>query len=326
MLEAMMAAPTGDDVFGEDPSINELQTTVAGLFGFEAALFCPSGTQSNQIAIAVHTRPGDEVICHRLSHIYNYEGGGIARLSGASVRLIDGEHCARGGMLASDVALQINPNDSHFARTAVVSVEDTCNKGGGAIQDRAQLAELSMLCKSRKLPLHLDGARAWNALSARPTDWANYGQQFDSISLCFSKGLGAPAGSLLLGSEAFIAQAHRQRKVMGGGMRQVGLLAAACTHALNHHFEGLADDHIRADQLGSALASHPQIQTVLPVDTNIVIAQLAHGRTPDEFLSHIAQKGIWGYPFGPDRVRFVTHRDISDDHLNQAVAAIASWC
>ena len=322
MLTAMMTAETGDDVYGEDPTINALQSSVAAMFGQEAGLFCPSGTQSNQIAIGVHTRPGDEVVCHRLSHIYNYEGGGIARLNGASVRLIDGR---MGRMSASQVAAEINPLDSHFAKTSLVSVEDTCNKGGGSIQDRADLAELSTFCRTEGLPLHLDGARAWNALAAQPMDWAAYGGQFDSISLCFSKGMGTPAGSVLVGSREFIAAAHRQRKVMGGGMRQVGILAAACLYALDHHIEGLSEDHRRARDLGSALEQHPMVKAVLPVETNIVIAQLNDDALTEKLLTHLRAADVWASAFGPDRVRWVTHRDIDDAQLAATVAAIHCW-
>ena len=322
MLAAMMTAQTGDDVYGEDPTINDLQSRVAAMFGQEAGLFCPSGTQSNQIAIGAHTRPGDEVICHRLSHIYNFEGGGIARLNGASVRLIDGRS---GRMGAGQVSAEINPADSHYSRTSLVSVEDTCNMGGGAIQDRDELAELSAFCRNEGLPLHLDGARAWNALVAEPMDWSVYGAQFDSISLCFSKGLGAPAGSVLVGSRDFIAAAHRQRKVMGGGMRQVGILAAACLHALEHHVEGLADDHRRARTIGHALEQHPLVSTVSPVETNIVIAQWSDPNQTDQLLSHLSDAGILASAFGANCVRWVTHRDIDDAQVAATVAAINSW-
>ena len=224
MLAAMMAAPTGDDVYGEDPTVNRLQDVLAERFGHEAGLFCPSGTMANQMAINVHTQPGDEVVCHRLSHIYNYEGGGIARNSGASVRLV---HAPRGAMPAETIRSEVNPADSHFARTALVCVEDTVNKGGGAVQAQMDLEAGSAACRDLGLPFHLDGARAWNALRATGEDWTRYGRRFDSISLCLSKGLGTPVGSVLLGSRAFIEEAHRSRKVMGGGMRQVGILAAA---------------------------------------------------------------------------------------------------
>ncbi|MED5336424.1 MAG: threonine aldolase family protein, partial [Bacteroidota bacterium] len=234
MLAAMMAAPTGDDVYGEDPTVNRLQDVLAERFGHEAGLFCPSGTMANQMAINVHTQPGDEVVCHRLSHIYNYEGGGIARNSGASVRLV---HAPRGAMPAETIRSEVNPADSHFARTALVCVEDTVNKGGGAVQAQADLEAGSAACRDLGLPFHLDGARAWNALRATGEDWTRYGRRFDSISLCLSKGLGTPVGSVLLGSRAFIEEAHRSRKVMGGGMRQVGILAAAGLHAIEHHFD-----------------------------------------------------------------------------------------
>ena len=234
MLAAMMAAPTGDDVYGEDPTVNRLQDMLAERFGHEAGIFCASGTMANQMAINVHTRPGDEVICHRLSHVYNYEGGGIARNSGSSVRLVEGP---RGAITADVIRAEVNPIDSHYARTSLVCVEDTVNKGGGAVQSVEELEDGSKACREIGLPFHLDGARAWNALRATGEDWTRYGKRFDSISLCLSKGLGTPVGSVLLGPREFIEEAHRSRKVMGGGMRQAGILAAAGLHAIEHHFD-----------------------------------------------------------------------------------------
>ena len=322
MLKAMMSAPTGDDVYAEDPTVNRLQEMLAGRFGHEAGLFCPSGTMANQIAINVHVSPGDEVLCHRLSHVYNYEGGGIARNSGASVRLVDAPH---GAMPASVIRAEINPEDSHFARTRLVCVEDTVNKGGGAVQSVDALAEGSAASREAGLPFHLDGARAWNALRKTGEDWKRYGEMFDSISLCLSKGLGTPAGSVLLGSRDFIAEAHRSRKVMGGGMRQVGILAAAGLHAIEHHFDRLQEDHDRATRIGNLLAEHDAVAAVAPVETNIVIAQLKNERPASELVEAQKKQGILCSAFGPDKVRWVTHLDVADQDLQRVLDALKTW-
>ena len=322
MLKAMMAAPTGDDVYAEDPTVNLLQSELAERFGHEAGLFCPSGTMANQIAINVHVAPGDEVICHRLSHIYNYEGGGIARNSGASVRLVD---AAEGAVPAEVIRAEVNPEDSHFARTSLVCVEDTVNKGGGAVQSLKTLSEGSEASRALGFPFHLDGARAWNALRKTGEDWTRYGRLFDSVSLCLSKGLGTPAGSVLLGSKDFISEAHRTRKVMGGGMRQVGILAAAGLHAIEHHFDRLQEDHDRAARIGDLLAEHPAIDHVARVDTNIVIAQLKNGRPAAELVDAQHSAGILCSAFGPDKVRWVTHLDFGDEALGRVLQALHSW-
>ena len=326
MRDAMNAAPVGDDVFGEDESINALQERCAALTGHEAALFCPSGTMTNQIAIQVHTRPGDEVICDRLSHIYNYEGGGIARNSGASVRLLHGD---RGRYRLEDMVANVNPADSHYARTSLVAVEDTCNKGGGAVWDVHELERLSAECRKRGLGFHLDGARVWNAWVERG-EWGQsdqlraYGQLFDSMSLCLSKGLGCPVGSVLVGSKEFIAEAHRSRKVLGGGMRQAGVLAAAGLHALNHHVERLQKDHEHARQLGNTLEAHPDIGNVDPVETNIVIFTLPHENSAD-VVHQFAEMGIACFAFGPDKIRLVTHLNASSDAIEEACRRIQHW-
>lgn len=328
MMMAMSEAPVGDDVFGEDPSVQELQSRCAALMGHEAALFCPSGTMTNQIAIQVHTQPGDEVICDRLSHIYNYEGGGIARNSGASVRLLHGD---RGRFDVDECLSNINPSDSHYARTSLVAVEDTCNKGGGSVWDMDALSTVAQAARSRGLAFHLDGARAWNAFVVRG-QWedrkamSSYGQLFDSMSLCFSKGLGCPVGSVLVGSHDFIAEAHRSRKAMGGGMRQAGILAAAGLHALDRHVSRLAIDHHHALMLEKALNLHPDVQSVDPVESNIVIFNL-HGPHADQAVAALSQQGIACFAFGPDKVRLVTHLDVHAAQLEEACERLgdARW-
>ena len=324
MKAAMHAAEVGDDVFAEDPSIRALEARCAELMGHEAALFCPSGTMTNQIAIQVHTRPGDEVVCDRLAHIYNYEGGGIARNAGASVRLLHGD---RGRFSLNECLDNINPPDSHYARTTLVAVEDTCNKGGGSVWDLKELEALSKEVRDRGLAFHLDGARAWNAFVARG-QWGDtdalkaYGKLFDSISLCLSKGLGCPVGSVLVGPQSFIQEAHRVRKVMGGGMRQAGSLAAAGLHALEHHVARLAEDHAHAKQLEATLSAHADVASVDPVETNIVIFSL-HGNLANEAVQALAAVGVGCFAFGPDKVRLVTHLDMTLDDVHETCRRIA---
>jgi threonine aldolase len=263
-----------------------------------------------------------------MAHIYNYEGGGIARNSGASVRLLHGDH---GRFSWHDVAGEIHPPDSHYARTSLVCVEDTCNRGGGAVWSLDSLKEIKEGCKKTGLPLHLDGARCWNAMIARGNGsvpesqaWSDYGQLFDSISVCFSKGLGAPAGSVLIGSKSFIAEAHRVRKVFGGGMRQIGVLTAACNHALDVELPRLYEDHLHAQQLGRALVGLPGVKAVDPVETNIVIFELHTGLSAAEFVDWAQNAGISCFAFGPQRVRMVTHRDLSSDQISETCERLAT--
>ncbi len=313
MKEAMFTAPVGDDVFGEDPTVNALETKIAGLFGMEAALFCPSGTMTNQIAIRLHTGPQKEVICHQYSHIYLYEGGGIMANSMASVKLLTGD---LGKITAAQMAESINPDDVHAPETTLVSLENTMNKGGGSIYTLDEIKPIHVLCKEKGIKLHLDGARLFNALvetDESPVDW---GAQFDTISICLSKGLGCPIGSVLLGTKIDIKRAKKVRKVFGGGMRQAGFLAAAGIYALDHQVERLKEDHLRARVLGQFLVQAPHVTEVLPVATNIVIARL-EGISPEAYLQELNQKGIKGVKFGKDLVRFVTHLDFSDDHLEE---------
>lgn len=313
MKEAMFSAPVGDDVFGEDPTVSALEEKIASLFGMEAAIFCPSGTMTNQIAIRLHTRIQTEVICHKYSHIYLYEGGGIMSNSLASVKLLEGN---LGKITASQVAASINPDDIHAPETTMVSLENTMNKGGGSIYELEEVIPIKKVCEEYGLKLHLDGARLFNALvetGDNPKDW---GSQFDTISICLSKGLGCPVGSLLLGSKTDIKRARKVRKVMGGGMRQAGFLAAAGIYALDHQVARLKEDHARAKALGEMLLKKSFVPEVLPVATNIAIARL-DGITPEFFLEKLGEKHIKAVKFGPDLVRFVTHHDFGDDHLEE---------
>lgn len=315
MLETMIKATVGDDVFGEDPTVNELEKYAANLFGKESALFCSSGTQTNQIAINVHVKPGGEVICHKESHIYKYEGGGIARNSGASVRLLDGN---RGRICADEVKNWINPeNDVHFPLTQLISIEDTANRGGGAIYNFEEIKKLRTLSNETNIPLHLDGARVFNSLIENGIDYKTYGSQFDSISICLSKGLGAPIGSLLLGDKDFIKKAHRVRKVFGGGMRQAGIIAAGGLFALKNHINRLKEDHLNAKQLEKTLISCQWVDSVIPVETNIVVAILKEMHKRDEIIEKLKTKNILIMPFGPGMLRLVTHLDVNKQEINQ---------
>lgn len=321
MLKAMFSAQVGDDVFKDDPTVNALEAKAAALFGTEAALFCPSGTMTNQVAIKVHTRPGDEVICHKLSHVYYYEGGGIAFNSGSSVCLLEGDH---GRITAEDVEAHVNPDDIHRPATRLVSVENTMNKGGGAIYDFQELKKIGAICKQNGLGYHLDGARLFNALVETKETPKQYGELFDSISICLSKGLGAPVGSLLLGSAPFIKQATRMRKVMGGGMRQSGFLAAAGIYALDNHVERLKEDHQRARLIGEELKKLSYVDEVYPAETNILIFKLNEKMKDTFFVSKLEEKNIFAIIFSPQMIRFVTHLDFTDEMMNQVISALKS--
>lgn len=320
MLEAMLQAHVGDDVFGEDETVNELQIKAAALFGMEAALFCPSGTMSNQIGIKVHTQPGDEVVCDELAHIYLYEGGGIAANSGASVRLLKGHN---GRFTAEQVRANINRrDDSHLAWTRVVAIENTVNRGGGACWDLHEIERIRAVCREQDVAMHLDGARLFNAMVARNESPRDYGRLFDTISICLSKGLGAPAGSLLLGARRFISRAHRQRKMMGGGMRQAGYLAAAGLYALDHNVLRLKQDHAKAKILEGELRSLPYVANILPVETNIVIFELNPGLTPDVFLNRLRDQQVRAGSMGGQTIRFVFHLDVNDAQFDALLTAL----
>ncbi len=321
MLEAMMNAQVGDDVFKEDPTINALELKAASMFGMEAALFCASGTMTNQIAINVHTCHGDEVICDKLAHIYLYEGGSIARLSGSSVNLLSGD---RGRFTADDVKAAINPDDIHRANTSLVAAENTVNKGGGAYWDINELKKISALCRERSLAFHLDGARLFNALTETGEQPGDYGKIFNSISICLSKGLGAPVGSLLLGKKDFIKKALKVRKALGGGMRQAGYLAAAGIYALDNNIKGLKEDHRRAREIGEVLEALPYVDEVFPVQTNILIFKLSDKMKDTDFIAKLNEKNIKAIIFGPQTIRFVTHLDFTDSMMDEVITALKS--
>jgi threonine aldolase len=319
MQEAMASAPLGDDVFQDDPSINALEEKAARMFGHEAALFCPSGTMTNQIAIKVHTQPGDEVVCDQLAHIYNYEGGGIAFNSSASVRLLRGD---KGRFTENDVLESILPDDVHHPKTRLVAAENTCNKGGGSIWEAAELKKIKTLCDNHELAFHLDGARLFNALVETGESAHSVGETFDSISICLSKGLGCPVGSLLIGNSAFIKQSRRVRKVFGGGMRQAGMLAAAGTYALDHHIDRLKNDHKMAKYLALQLEQAKWVEKVIEPETNIVIALLKSDADQEQLLHKMRERNILAVGFGKGKIRFVTHLDVSEAQLMQAAETL----
>lgn len=314
MLEAMFNAEVGDDVFAEEPTVIALEEKSAKLFGKEAAVFCPSGTMTNQIAIKVHTNPGDEVLCDATAHIYNYEGGGIAFNSGVQAKLIQGQ---RGRISAQQVVENMNPTFDWLTKTSLVCIENTANRAGGSFYSLKQMQELSEVCKKNKLNYHLDGARIFNAIVEAGYSASEVGACFDSISICMSKGLGAPVGSLLLGEKEFIRKARRVRKVFGGGMRQAGYLAAAGIYALENNINRLREDHQRAKQLAKTMSNLSYIDNVLPVDTNIIIFNLNEKLNPEAFVKKLADNNIKAVGFGKQAIRFVTHLDFTDEMLEK---------
>lgn len=317
MLKAMFNAKTGDDVFKEDPTVNYLEAKAADMFGMEAGLFCPSGTMTNQIAIKCHTRPGDEVICETLSHIYQYEGGGIAFNSGCSVRLVQG---FRGLLKAADIKLAVNDsNDIYRPLSKLVSLENTANRGGGSCYELEEILAIKKVATAHELAYHLDGARLFNALVAKNHEATAYGSAFDSISICLSKGLGAPVGSLLLGNKDFIKLARRIRKVFGGGMRQAGIIAAAGVYALDNHISRLAEDHNHALLLAEALQQSDFVKSILPVETNIIIFELSEKYTAPSFVHNLKDYGILAYAISAAQVRIVTHLDITGKMIKETI-------
>lgn len=319
MKEAMMEAELGDDVFNEDPTVKALEKRAAERLGKEAALFCPSGTMTNQIGINVHTAPGDELICDEQSHTYRFEAGGMAFHSSVSVYPLPGD---RGRIDADQVEGAVQASNPHFPKSRLVVLENTHNKGAGSIYDKKEVDRIAERCQAQGLKLHLDGARLFNAVVASDISAAEWAKPFDSVSICLSKGLGAPIGSLLVGDRSFIEEAHRKRKVFGGGMRQVGVIASAGLYALEHHVERLAEDHRRARALGEALEASPIVESVAPVDTNIVVTRLQEGVDRDAQLNEWAEKGLKAVPFGPGQVRMVTHLDITEEKLQEAIGIL----
>ena len=312
MKNAMLHAIVGDDVLGDDPTVIQLEELVANRFGHEAALFCPSGTMTNQIAIKVYTNAPGEVICDELAHIYRYEGGGMAFNSGVSNRLIHGD---RGRFTLEQLQAEVNPDDFHFPPTQLVALENTCNKGGGCYWKMSEIERIATFCRAEGIPIHLDGARLYNALVAQKTSEAEMGKHFDSISLCLSKGLGAPVGSLLTGTKDFIKKAKRIRKIFGGGMRQAGYLAAAGIYALDNNVERLEIDHANAKKIEKVLHAMSFVKSMKPVDTNIVIFTLQDDINLIDYLAKLEQKGIKAVSMGAQTVRFVTHLGIGEAEM-----------
>ena len=312
MLDAMMNAQVGDDVFKNDPSVNALEEKVADYFGMESALYFPSGTMTNQTAIKLHTQPGDQLICDKYAHVYNYEGGGVSFNSGVSCKLVDGH---RGMMTVEQIEKAINPPDFyHSPLSSLVCIENTTNKGGGACWDFAELESIRAVCDKNGLGYHLDGARLWNALVKKNEDPKKYGALFDSISVCLSKGLGCPVGSVLVGNEEMIDKALRIRKILGGGMRQSGFLAAAGIYALDNHIHRLAEDHQKAQEIGMVLTGLDFIKKVEPIETNIIIFELDESQISEtQFLTKLSEKEISIIGMGQGKLRMVTHLDYTDE-------------
>ena len=317
MREAMMQAPVGDDVFGEDPSVIELEKKCASLLGMDAAVFCPSGTMTNQIGIKILTQPYDEVICHKGAHIYKYEGGGLAGNSLVSVRLLEGD---RGRISVLEIEANINNvQDVHQPITSGVALENTVVREAGSCYTLDQIKTISDFARKRGLKMHLDGARFFNAIIETGDKAVDYGKHFDSISICLSKGLGAPVGSVLVCKKELEPKARRMRKAFGGGMRQAGFLAAAGTYALNNHITRLKEDHVRAAELGKALAKVSWVKSLMPVDTNIVIFSVTDKTTPEKILNNLAEHQIKAIKFGANEIRLVTHLDFDDAMLEKTI-------
>ncbi len=309
MLDAMTQAKVGDDVFREDPTVNKLEERVAKLFGKSNALFFPSGTMANQTALKLHTNPGDQVICDKYAHIYNYESGGASFNSGVSCNLIDGH---RGMFSAEQVLEAINPDAYYYSQTSLVEIENTTNKGGGACWDLNEIKKISTICDKNKLGFHLDGARIWNALVAKNETALQYGEIFDTISVCLSKGLGCPIGSVLVGDSEIMKHAIRIRKIFGGNMRQVGYLAAAGLYALDNNIERLLEDHKKAKEIGETLTKLSIIKTVEPIETNIVIFELNTDVDENTFVQKLAEQDIQIISMGSNKLRMVTHLDYTN--------------
>ncbi len=322
MLEFMKNAHIGDDVFGEDPTVNELEHFAADLFDKQAGIYCPSGTMSNQIAIKASTQPGDEIICEAGAHLYYYEGGGVAFNSGCTTKTLNG---VRGVFTANQVAEALRPSDVHFPSTSLLSIENTCNRGGGKIFDFDEIERIKEIADRNALKMHLDGARLFNALVASGKEPGAYGNYFNSISICLSKGLGAPIGSVLLGDRIFIEKARRIRKVLGGGMRQAGLIAAAGLYALENHIDRLSEDHELAKTLEQTLKACEYVLQVLPVETNIVVFELNQEIDVSNFLEHLKSRGVLAFQVGQNHVRFVTHLNLPSETRTELKEALLSY-
>lgn len=319
MLKFMFNAKVGDDVFHEDPAINELEKKAAAIFGKETGIYCPSGTMTNQAAIKVHTQPGDELLCDVTAHVYNYEGGGIAFNSGVQSKLIPGDN---GRFTAKQLENALHPYADWLPRTSLVTIENTSNRGGGTYYRLKNVKEIAAVCKKNNLALHLDGARIFNALTESGDSPKEYGKLCDSISVCFSKGLGAPVGSVLLGSNEFIAKARRVRKLFGGGMRQGGYLAAACIYALDNNIKRLKEDHQRAKHIAKILQTKAYVTNMLPVETNIIIFSLNDSMTAEKFTTALKKDNILISMIGNNALRIVTHLDFNDGMLKKVETSL----
>ncbi len=323
MLQAILNAKTGDDVYKEDPTVNELERRVAAFFGMDEALFFPTGSMANQAAIKLHTQPGEQLICDKWAHVYNYEGGGVSFNSGVSCKLVDGD---RGMITAQQVLENINPPDFyHSPLTSLVCLENTTNKGGGACYDVAEIEKIKKVCNEHSLGLHLDGARLMNALVATDEDPKRFGKMFDTISLCFSKGLGTPLGTVLAGKKELMKNAIRIRKVLGGGMRQVGFMAAAGLYALDNNVDRLAEDHKKALEISTVLSQVAYVSKVEPTETNIVIFYLSEGVNEEKFIKDLENKDIRISNMGHGKLRVVTHLDYSNTMHDRFLSILKAY-
>ena len=322
MIDAMASASLGDDVYAEDPTVNALQSRLAAMFGKEKALFFPTGTMTNQAAIKLHTQPGEQLICDKYAHVYNYEGGGVSFNSGVSCKLIDGN---RGMITAKQVSESINPPDFyHSPLTTLVALENTTNKGGGGCWDFSEIKKIKTVCEDHNLGFHLDGARLWNALEVTKETPKDYGAVFDTISVCLSKGLGCPVGSVLIGDSIIMEKAIRIRKMLGGGMRQVGVLAAAGLYALDHHRKRLSEDHQKANEIGLILQNKSYVAKLQPIETNILIFELASHINADKFVLNLEKKGVLISNMGGGKLRMVTHLDYNLDMHEKLIEILES--
>lgn len=311
MMEAIITAEVGDDVYKEDPSVNELERKLAEMFGMDEALFFPTGSMANQAAIKLHTQPGEQLICDKWAHVYNYEGGGVSFNSGVSCKLVDGN---RGMITAEQVVDNINPPDFyHSPLTTLVCLENTTNKGGGACYDLKEIEKIKEVCDKHDLGFHLDGARLFNAFVAKKESPKDYGKLFDTISICLSKGLGTPMGSVLIGNKKLMKNAIRIRKVLGGGMRQVGFMAAAGIYALDNNVDRLQKDHDRASEIGNVLTFQNYVGSVEPIETNIVIFYLKDASKEPEFMKQLQKENIRISNMGHGKLRIVTHLDYTEE-------------